>query len=332
MMDSVAPDVTAPAGGPPQTARAPQPIPIKAVPVRHPGRWVAAVLVALLLAGIGYSLVTTPGYHWDIIGSYFTSSRVLNGLVLTLELTAIAMVIGIVLGVVLAVMRLSPNPIVSGAAWVYIWFFRGTPVLVQLLFWYNIAALYPRIALGVPFGPVLGHLDANQLISPLLAGILGLGLNEGAYMAEIVRAGIISVDPGQTEAAQALGMTRLKTMRRIVLPQAVRVIIPPTGNETISMLKTSSLVYVLAVTELLYSVVLIYSQNFQTIPLLIVASLWYLICTSILTVIQYYIERHYARGAARELPPTPLQRLRRMLFASHVSPRLPAQGPPGALR
>ena len=195
---------------------------------------------------------------------------------MTIELTVIAMAIGIALGVLLAVMRLSPNPLVSSASWLYIWFFRGTPVLVQLLFWYNIAALYPKIALGIPFGPAFVHADANTLITAFAAAILGLGLNEGAYMAEIVRAGIISVDEGQTDAAQSLGMTRLQTLRRIVLPQAMRVIIPPTGNETISMLKTTSLASVIAVTELLYSAQQIYAVNFKTIPLLIVASIWYL--------------------------------------------------------
>jgi polar amino acid transport system permease protein len=209
---------------------------------------------------------------------------------------------------------LSPNPLLAGASWTYIWFFRGTPVLVQLLFWFNLAFLYPRISLGVPFGPSFAHANANDVISALTAAILGLGLNEGAYMAEIVRAGILSVEHGQVEAAQALGMTRAQTMRRIVLPQAMRVIIPPTGNETISMLKTSSLASVITVTELLYAVQLIYSVNFKTIPLLIVASIWYLIMTSVLTVGQYYLERYYARGAARELPPTPLQRLRRNLL------------------
>ena len=196
---------------------------------------------------------------------------------MTLELTVLAMPIGIVLGVVLALMRLSPNPLLSSASWFYIWLFRGTPVLVQILFWFYIAALFPTIDLGVPFGPSFIHLDGNTLITPFVAGMLGLGLNEGAYMSEIVRAGIISVDEGQTDAAHALGMTRLQTMRRIVLPQAMRVIIPPTGNETISMLKTTSLVSVIAVTELLYSVQLIYARNYQTIPLLIVASIWYLV-------------------------------------------------------
>jgi polar amino acid transport system permease protein len=221
-------------------------------------------------------------------------------------------------------MRLSANPLLSGASWAYIWFFRGTPVLVQLLFWYNLAALYPQVSLGIPFGPAFVHGSANSLITALTASILGLGLNEGAYMAEIVRAGILSVDHGQVEAAQALGMTRAVTMRRIILPQAMRVIIPPTGNETISMLKTSSLASVITVTELLYAVQLIYSVNFKTIPLLLVASLWYLIATSVLTIGQYYVERHYARGSARALPPTPLQRLRRYLFTVHSELPAPA--------
>jgi polar amino acid transport system permease protein len=289
---------------------------IKAVPVRHPGRWVAAVVVLVLVAMLVHTLATNPRFEWGVIGQYFLSRRVLDGLGLTILLTVVAMAIGIVLGVVLAVMRLSANPLLSGASWVYIWFFRGTPVLVQLLFWFNLAFLYPRISLGVPFGPGFVHANANDVISALTAAILGLGLNEGAYMAEIVRAGILSVEHGQVEASQALGMSRALTMRRIILPQAMRVIIPPTGNETISMLKTSSLASVITVTELLYAVQLIYSVNFQTIPLLIVASIWYLIMTSVLTVGQYYIERHYARGAARELPPTPLQRLRRNLLVT----------------
>jgi polar amino acid transport system permease protein len=290
---------------------------IKAVPVRHPGRWVAAVVVLILVAMLVHTLATNPRFEWNVIGQYFLSQRVLRGLGFTILLTVVAMAIGIVLGVILAVMRLSANPLLSSASWVYIWFFRGTPVLVQLLFWFNLAFLYPRISVGVPFGPSLAHANANDVISALTAAILGLGLNEGAYMAEIVRAGILSVDPGQVEAAQALGMSRALTLRRIVLPQAMRVIIPPTGNETISMLKTSSLASVITVTELLYAVQLIYSVNFKTIPLLIVASIWYLIMTSVLTIGQYYVERYYARGAARELPPTPLQRFRRNLAITH---------------
>ena len=290
---------------------------IKAVPVRHTGRWVAAAIVLVLAVTVVHSIATNPRFEWGLVRHYFFSAPVLHGLRITLELTVIAMAVGIVLGVVLAVMRLSPNPLVSAASWFYIWLFRGTPVLVQLLFWQFISALYPRISLGIPFGPELVHGDANTLITPFTAAILGLGLNEGAYMAEIVRAGIISVDEGQTDAAQALGMTRLQTMRRIVLPQAMRVIIPPTGNETISMLKTSSLVSVIAYAELLYSVQLIYSVNFKQIPLLLVASIWYLIFTSILSVGQYYIERHFGRGSSRNASMTPLQRLRRNLFPAH---------------
>ncbi|MEA2215842.1 MAG: polar amino acid transport system permease protein [Solirubrobacteraceae bacterium] len=302
------PEVTDTAGRPDE---------IRAVPVRRPGRWIAAALVVLVAVAIGRSVATNTRFEWDVVGSYLFDERILEGLRVTVELTVIAMAIGIVLGVLMAVMRLSPNPLVSGASWLYIWFFRGTPVLVQLLFWYNIAALYPKINLGIPFGPSFIHADANTVITPFTAAILGLGLNEGAYMAEIVRAGIISVEEGQSDAAQSLGMTRLQAMRRIVLPQAMRVIIPPTGNETISMLKTSSLVSVIAVADLLYGAQIIYSVNFKTIQLLIVASLWYLALTSILYVGQYYLERYYGRGAVREEPLTPLQRIRLGLFARH---------------
>jgi polar amino acid transport system permease protein len=275
------------------------------------------------------SAATNPRFNWDLVRQFFFSHQVLHGLVLTIELTVIAMVIGILLGIVLAVMRLSPNPLVSGASWTYIWLFRGTPLLVQLLFWNFISAVYPQITFGIPFGPEFVHANANTLITPYVAAILGLGLNEAAYMAEIVRAGILSVDEGQTDAAHALGMTRIKTMRRIVLPQAMRVIIPPTGNETISMLKNTALVSVIAITDLLYSVQLIYSQNFRQIPLLIVASIWYLILTTVLSIGQYYVERHFGRGSTRELPPTPLQRLRRMMFSFRHAEVQPAAGEPG---
>jgi polar amino acid transport system permease protein len=285
----------------------------KAVPVRHPGRWVAAALIVLVGASIVHSAATNPRFQWSVVGDYFTSSRVMHGLVVTLELTVVSMAIGIVLGVLFAVMRLSPNPLVAGAAWIYVWFFRATPVFVQILFWGNISALYPKIGLAIPFGPTLGHFDANSVITPFVAGMLALGLNEGAYMAEIVRAGIISVDEGQNEAAQALGMTRLQTMRRIVLPQAMRVIIPPTGNETISMLKTTSLVSVIAVTEVLYSVQLIYAENYRIIPLLIVACLWYMIVTTVLSIGQYFLERRYGRGYSRNQRVSTMHRMLRSL-------------------
>ncbi len=284
--------------------------------MRRPGRWIAAALVLLVAASLTHSAATNPRFHWDVVGEYLFSHRILSGLLTTIELTVIAMVMGIVIGVLLAVMRLSSNPLVSGGSWLYIWFFRGTPVLVQLFFWANIATLYPEIALGIPFGgPDLLTADGNELITLFVAAVLCLGLNEGAYMAEVVRAGLLSVDEGQTEAAQALGMTRLQTMRRIVLPQAMRVIIPPTGNETISMLKTSALVSVIALTDLLYAAQLIYAVNYQVIPLLIVASLWYLLVTTILSIGQYYIERHYDQGSSREQGPTPWGRLRHNLFS-----------------
>jgi polar amino acid transport system permease protein len=288
---------------------------IKAIPVRHPGRWAAAAVVVFLVVALVNSMASNSRFEWGEVGHFFTSSRILDGLVVTIELTATSMAIGIALGILLAVMRLSPNPLVSGASWVYIWLFRGTPVLVQILLWYNIAALYPRFSIGIPFGPTFAHFNASSVITPFVAGMLALGLNEGAYMAEIVRAGIISVPEGQSDAAQSLGMRRLQTIRRIVLPQAMRVIVPPTGNETISMLKTTSLVSVIALPnpELLYAAQLIYSVNYLTIQLLIVASLWYLIVTTVLTIGQYYLERRFGRGSARSLPPTPLQRLRRSL-------------------
>ncbi len=275
---------------------------IRAVPVRHPVRWVAAAVILLVAVAIVRSVVSNPRFEWSVVGEYLFDERILEGLRVTIELTVIAMAVGIVLGVLLAVMRLSANPLVSGSSWLYIWFFRGTPVLVQLLFWYAVAALYPKIDLGVPFGPSVIHANANTLITPFRAAILALGLNEGAYMAEIVRAGMISVDRGQSDAALSLGMSRLQTLRTIVLPQAMRVIIPPTGNETISMLKTSSLASVITVTELLYSAELIYAVNYKEIPLLITVSIWYLVCTSVLYVGQGYLERYYGRGRDGGLP------------------------------
>ncbi|MCU1665574.1 MAG: polar amino acid transporter, inner rane subunit, partial [Pseudonocardia sp.] len=222
------------------TTRRPQPI--KAVPVRHPGRWLAVALLAVLAAMLVNTVLTNDGFRWPVVGEYLFSPPVLNGLRNTLVLTVLSMAIGIVGGIGLAIMRLSPNPVLSSVSAVYIWLFRGTPLIAQLLFWNFLAALYPRLALGIPFGPEFISFDTNQLINQFAACLLGLGLNEAAYMAEIVRGGLLSVDEGQSEAAGALGMSRSQTLRRIVLPQAMRVIIPPTGNETISMLKTTSLV------------------------------------------------------------------------------------------
>ncbi|MFZ0091806.1 MAG: amino acid ABC transporter permease [Solirubrobacteraceae bacterium] len=274
---------------------------IRAVPVRRPGRWVASVVVLVIAASIVRSIVVNPNFEWHVVGQFLFDPRITNGVVKTLELTVISMAVGIILGVLLAIMRLSPNPLVSGSSWLYIWFFRGTPLLVQLLFWGFAGALFKKLNLGVPFGgPVLISATTNSLITPFVAAILGLGLNEGAYMAEIVRAGMLSVDEGQGEAAQSLGMSRLQTLRLIVIPQAMRVIIPPTGNETISMLKNTSLVIVLgSVFDLLFATQQIYAANYQTIPLLIVASIWYLAMTSLLYVGQYFVERRFGRGFSR---------------------------------
>ncbi|QYN40939.1 amino acid ABC transporter permease [Pseudonocardia sp. DSM 110487] len=255
--------------------------------------------MAVLAAMFVNTVLTNDGFRWRIVGQYLFSPPILNGLQNTLVLTVLSMIIGIVGGIALAVMRLSPNPVLSVVSAVYIWLFRGTPVIAQLLFWNFLAALYPMLSLGVPFGPGLVFFDTNQLINQFAACLLGLGLNEAAYMAEIVRGGLQSVDQGQSEAAGALGMSRAQTLRRIVLPQAMRVIIPPTGNETISMLKTTSLVVVIGYFELMTSAQRIYAVNFQTIPLLIVVAIWYLALTSLLSVGQYYIERYYGRGTSR---------------------------------
>jgi polar amino acid transport system permease protein len=297
---------------------------IEAVPVRHIGRWIAAALVLLIVASLIRSAVTNDRFEWDVVGDYLFDSRVLDGLRLTLELTVLGMAIGIVLGVTLALMRLSGNPVLSTVSWVYIWFFRGTPLLVQILIFFNIAALYPTIDLGIPLGPSFIHINGTNLVTPFFAGMLALGLNEGAYMSEIVRAGIISVDQGQFDAAKAVGMKEGQTMRRVVLPQAMRVIIPPTGNETISMLKNSSLVYVIAVSELLYTVTLIYSVNYKTIPLLIVASIWYLVATTVLSIGQYFLERHYGRGGPGQPSSTFPQVLRRGIWPFRGTGTLPS--------
>jgi len=272
---------------------------VVAVPVRHPGRWVSA---AVVLAGVGLIVYafSQAKIDYGTTKHFFTAENVIRGAGRTLLISVLAQAMGIVLGVVFAVMRLSRNPVTSTVSWFYIWLFRGTPVLVQLLIWYNLALVFPRM---------FGH-PTSDVMTPFVAALLGLGINEGAYMAEIVRAGIGSVDHGQTEAAHALGMTGGQTLRRIILPQAMRVIIPPTGNEFINMLKTSSLAYTIQYGELLLSAVAIYTNNLQVIELLFTVSLWYLVLTSVFSVGQYYLERRFARGALRDLPPTPLTRLR----------------------
>ena len=232
-----------------------------------------------------------------MVAHYFFEKSILQGLLRTLELTTLAMLIGLAVGVVLAVMRLSANPVFRLVSLAYIWFFRGVPPLVQLIFWYSLASLVSTVSVGIPFGPSFWSQDTNSLITPFTAALLGLSLCESAYAAEIMRAGIQAIDKGQTEAAAALSLTRGQTLRLVVLPQAMRIVIPPIGNDTISMLKFTSLVSVLALPELLYSAQVIYTRTYQTIPLLMVATLWYLILTTVLTWVEHRLERRFSRGA-----------------------------------
>lgn len=266
------------------------------VRLRHPGRWVAAAILAVLAAMLVHFVATSPRLRLDLVAGYLFERSILRGLLLTLELTVVAMLVGVVLGTALAIMRLSHNPLLRAVGAGYVWLFRGTPILVQLLFWFFLGTVLPQISIGIPFGPSFASVPTNTLITQFTAAILGLGLNEAAYMAEIVRAGIGSVDRGQTEAAHALGMSPWITYRRVVLPQAGRLIVPPTANETISMLKLTSLVLVIGLPELMTTAQLIYGRNFQQIPLLIVASIWYLVLTSVLTFVQARIERRMSRG------------------------------------
>ena len=293
------------------TSPSTSPAAIDAVPLRHPWRWVAAVVIVILVALFLYGMATNPAYRWNIFAEYLFNERILFGVWNTLQLTIYSMVLAIVLGVVLAVMRLSPNPVFRSVSWVFLWIFRGTPIYVQLAFWGLIPTIYANIQLGVPFGPSFFHLNLQALSIPFVLAMLGLALNEAAYMAEIIRAGISSVPEGQSEASTALGMSWGMTMRRTVLPQAMRVIIPPTGNEVISMLKTTSLVTAVPYAFDLYSIATreIAAREFEPVPLALVAVAWYLLMTSILMVGQYYLERYYSRGASRKLTTRQLEAL-----------------------
>ncbi|MFD0146535.1 MULTISPECIES: amino acid ABC transporter permease, partial [unclassified Streptomyces] len=284
-----------PAGTSPAPAGV-RPVAVKAIPVRHYGRWVAGAVVVALLVLLGQAFAQ-GNVRWATVAEKLFDTSVLSGLGNTVLISVASMALGLVLGIVFAVMRLSKNPVTSSVAWLYIWIFRGTPVYVQLLIWFNLALIFPVFDIG------FYRDEMTDVMTPFLAALLGLGLNEGAYMAEIVRAGIQSVDEGQTEASQALGMSQGKTMRRVVLPQSMRVIIPPTGNEFINMLKTSSLVVAVQYPDLLRAAQDIASTSFAVMEMLFVASIWYLALTSVFSVGQYYLERHFSRGSLRSLPP-----------------------------
>jgi polar amino acid transport system permease protein len=273
------------------------------VAARSPGQWVSAVVLLVLFAMLVHTLVTNGRFQWGVVGDYFLSGSIMRGLVLTLWMTAAVMSCGFALGIGLAAMRLSANPILRTLSFGYVWLVRSVPPLVQLLFWYEIASLYPQLSLGIPFGPEFATVKTAHLFTGILAAFVGLTVDIAAFSAEIVRGGILSVERGLSEAAEALGLSRGRIFRRIVLPQAMPAIVPATGNLLIGLLKATSIVSVIAVQDLLYSVQLIYQQNFLIMPLLMVATLWYIILTTLLSVGQYFIERYYARGKRRDAGP-----------------------------
>lgn len=260
------------------------------------GRLAANALLAVVLLQLLVFAATQPRLEWAVVAEYITAPAVFKGLLTSVVLTAAGMVIGTAIGIGLALLKLSDWAAGRLFANGYTWLFRGTPLLIQLLAWYNLAYLVPTISIGIPFGPTLASWDTNELISPFTAALLGLALNEAAYMAEIMRAGFLAVDPGQRDAARALGFTPFKTFRRIVFPQAMRIVLPPAGSQVIGMLKGTSLVSVIAITDLLFSVQTIYNRNFKVVPLLIVAVLWYLAVFTLLSLLQHRLERHFSRG------------------------------------
>ncbi|MFU0468720.1 amino acid ABC transporter permease [Gardnerella vaginalis] len=268
------------------------------LPVRKLGPIISGIIVAIIACALVYSIATNPRFDWAIVWKYIFNENVLSGIGWTLFLTVASMVIAIILAVVLAMMRKSVNPVLRGVSWFFIWFFRGTPVYTQLVFWGMFAVLVPKLSLGIPFTSVeFFSIDSNVVMTSLNAAVIGLSLNEAAYLSEIVRAGLEAVDSGQVEAAQALGMSRSLMMRRIILPQAMRIIIPPLGNETIGMLKTTSLVLAVPFTlELQFATNAVANRIYKPIPLLIVASIWYLVITSVLMVLQYMLEKHFGKG------------------------------------
>ncbi|MGY5311247.1 amino acid ABC transporter permease [Nocardia gipuzkoensis] len=292
---------------------------------RHPWRWVVSAVALILLAQFVHGLATNPGWDWPTFAQYITAKSVLTALRVTLELTVWGTALGFLLGTALAIARLSNNPVLRVISWVYIWAFRSIPLIVQLLFWFNIAYLYQTLSVGIPFGPALFTFEVNGVISGFTAAVIGLALHQAAYSAEIIRAGFISVDAGQLEAAAALGIPRLRQFRTVLAPQAMRSILPNATNEVISLFKGTSIVSVMAIAELFYQVQVIYGRNGRVVPLLMVATVWYIVLTTVLSVAQYYIERHYAKGAHRTPPPTPLrrawQKLREVAEAGPAAPR-----------
>ncbi|QNG20539.1 amino acid ABC transporter permease [Rhodococcus triatomae] len=294
---------------------------------RHPWRWALSALVLVLGAQFVHGLATNPGWDWPTFAEYFTADSVLRALWMTVKLTVWGTLLGFGLGVLVALGRLSSSIVLQTISWLYIWAFRSIPLIVQLLFWFNIAYLYQTLSVGIPFGPAFFEFEVGGVISGFTAAVIGLALHQAAYSAEIIRGGIISVDPGQVEAAKALGIPRRRQFLKIVLPQAMRSILPNAANEVISLFKGTSIVSTMAIAELFYQVQVIFGRNGRVVPLLMVATVWYIILTTALSVVQYYVERHYARGSARALPMTPLQKIRaRFAEIAERGPALPRGG------
>lgn len=314
------------------TPQAREPERIRAIPVRYPGRWVSAIVVAVLAAMVLHALITNDTFAWPTVAEYLFARPVVRGVGWTLVLTVGSMVLAAVLAVLLAIMRESANPVMRWVAWVYIWVFRGTPIYTQLALWGLIAVIFPRLSLGIPFGPEFFSFSTKDVFTAAWAALIGLGLNEAAYLSEIVRAGLESVDRGQHEAARALGMKEGLILRRIVLPQAMRVIVPPTGNETISMLKTTSLVVAVPFTlELNFATNAIGNRIFQPVPLLIVACIWYLAITSVFMVGQHYLEKYYGRGFEPHGPKPGRGGRQAAINAAHTTPEFGAVDDQGSI-
>ncbi|SDO82803.1 amino acid ABC transporter permease [Actinacidiphila guanduensis] len=311
---------------PHSTAAAGGPVPAdqRVVPLRHPWRWAATLAVLVVVAQVIHGLATNRFYQWDRFGYWFLRPAILHGLVITLQVTAWSAVFGLLGGIVLAAARLSRSPVLRAVSWVYVWLFRSVPLIVVLLFLYNFQALYATLSLGVPFGPGFVHFGETKLATETVVAVVGISLNEAAYAAEVVRAGVLSVDQGQHEAAAALGLPRGYEFTRIVFPQALRAIVPSYVNQLIGLIKSTSLVFYVSLLDLFGRVQTLGSTYpSDIVPLLLVATVWYLILTSVVSVAQFYVERYFSRGALRTVPPTPLQRLRAAVREARV--RLAAQ-------
>lgn len=289
------------------------------IPLRRPGRWISAIILLLLLGAFAQAIAVNENIDFATVGEYLFNSRILSGVRLTIMVTIISMLSAAILAVILAAMRMSGNPVLVAFSAIYVWAFRGTPLLVQIVIWGYFGLIFDQIVIGIPFTDIVFFaVDTNTLLTALVAGIIALTLNEAAYSAEIVRSGMLSVDEGQREAAASLGMSPSYCFTRILLPQAMRVIIPPMGNQLISMLKNTSLLSLIAVLELYTQATQISAQNLRQVELLIVVSIWYLALVTILSIPQYYLERHFGRGSSKSQPLTPFQKAREFTGAIQI--------------